>query len=128
MDINKDKQTLDDVISSYEAEIKSLKHQKQEDCQKIEQLENLQKSYSEIINSLTIPTLTGNNKGQIIGANDQALKLTQLTIEELLQKNIKDIILNQDLSGLLPKKRGKEKIEKISSEQILVKKMVKNYL
>jgi PAS domain S-box-containing protein len=122
MDKSKEMQSLFEKISAYETEIEMLKNENKHSKLKIEKLEKLQQSFEEIISKSTVPIISGNKKGQIIDANDKALKITQLSMEEILRKNIKDIFQNQNVPKISKKISGKEKNGEISNEQILVKK------
>jgi PAS domain S-box-containing protein len=122
MEIYEEKQNLLEQIAKYEVEIELLKKENSKQSQKIEQFEKNQKSFDKLMNESTVPIIIGNKKGQIIGANHTAIKLTKYSLEEILQKSINEILVNQNVSEELPKKIFKKPANEISNEQILVKK------
>lgn len=121
MDKNKDQLKSNPLITKYKEEIELLKKRNKEYQEEIGLLQIKQDSLEKIIDRTRTAILIGNNKGQIISANNNALKITQLNHEEITKKNIHEILIHEH-----PVKRqipdDTDLIDEISNEQVLIKK------
>jgi len=122
MDINKDDDNLLDKLSRYEAEIESLKNKNEANIIKSAEQEKLLAACQETFDNSGIGIVYGNNKGQITGANAEALKMTKYSLDEINQMNIKDIFINENTTSDSSKITANANKEKKYNEQILFKK------